>query len=97
MGYGMCKQGQDMCNGECGYGYSWVGVWTSPDLSNNSWTLVREARDKTWPDAVYFRVHTVYNPNTELYIMWINVDGSPACPPTATASCYFVGMLSLYT
>ena len=49
MGYGTCKQGQDMCHTPCGYGYSWIGVWKSPDMSNGSWALVREARDDSWP------------------------------------------------
>ena len=49
MGYGLCTQGQDMCHNPCGYGYSWIGVWKSPDMSNGSWALVREARDDSWP------------------------------------------------
>ena len=50
MGYGTCKQGQDLCHG-CGYGYSWIGVWRSEDLSDGSWTLLGEARrdDGSWP------------------------------------------------
>lgn len=77
MGYGSCKQGQDLCHG-CGYGYSWIGVWKSSDMSNGSWTLVRDARDDTWPKCVYFRVHTVYNKKSMLYIMWANLNGGPA-------------------
>jgi hypothetical protein len=77
MGYGTCKQGGDMCHG-CGYGYSWIGVWKSSDMSNGSWTLVREARDDTWPKCTYFRVHTIYNPVTKLYILWVNLNGGPA-------------------
>jgi len=80
MGYGTCKQGQDMCNHHpaCGYGYSWIGVWKSADMSDGSWTLVREARDDSWPKVVYFRVHTIYNPKTKLYIMWANMNNGPA-------------------
>lgn len=74
MGYGNCQQGQDLCNGHCGYGYSWIGVWRSPDMSNGSWTLLREARDDTWPKCVYFRVHTVYNAKTAKYVMWANLN-----------------------
>jgi len=77
MGYGTCKQGQDMCHG-CGYGYSWIGVWRSPDMSNNSWTLLRDARDGTWPKCTYFRVHVVYNIKTQLYVLWVNLNGGPA-------------------
>ena len=108
MGYGDCKQGQDLCHNPCGYGYSWIGVWKSPDMSeyscnvcnliadpasrspilslthsplspsprspffpgNGSWALVREARDESWPKCTFFRVHTVYNKKTALYVMW---------------------------
>ncbi len=95
MGYGECSQGQDMCNGHCGYGYSWIGVWTSPDLSNQSWKLLREARDDTWPSGVYFRVHVVYNPTTRLYILWVNINGSQECPPESNgAPCYLIGTSS---
>lgn len=77
MGYGTCKQGQDLCNSDnhCGYGYSWIGIWTSEDLSNGSWTLVREARDESWPQCTYFRVHTIYNVLTQRYVMWVNLNG----------------------
>jgi hypothetical protein len=53
MGYGTCKQGGDMCHG-CGYGYSWIGVWKSDDMSEGSWELLREARadDGKWPSQV---------------------------------------------
>ena len=44
MGYGTCKQGQDMCH-KCGYGYSWIGVWKSDTMESGTWELVREARD----------------------------------------------------
>jgi hypothetical protein len=77
MGYGTCKQGQDMCH-HCGYGYSWIGVWKSDTMQDGSWTLVREARDDSWPHNVYFRVHTVYNKNTKLYVMWANLNGGKA-------------------
>jgi hypothetical protein len=39
MGYGDCKQGQDMCRNPCGYGYSWIGIWKSPDMSEYSFNL----------------------------------------------------------
>lgn len=90
MGYGTCKQGQAHCHG-CGYGYSWIGVWQSPDMSNNTWKLLREARDDTWPkqDGVgaYFRVHVVYNALTKLYVMWVNLSNcSPGCYVVGTSS-----------
>ena len=37
---------------------------------NGSWALVREARDESWPKCTFFRVHTVYNKKTALYVMW---------------------------
>lgn len=77
MGYGTCKQGQDKCHG-CGYGYSWIGVWKSADMSNKSWTLLRDARDDSWPRCNYFRVHTVFNRKTNLYVMWVNLNHGPA-------------------
>ena len=73
MGYGTCKQGGDMCHG-CGYGYSWIGVWSSPTMANNTWTLVREARAEGWPDVVYFRVHVVFCKRTQLYVLWVNLN-----------------------
>ena len=93
MGYGDCHQDQDLCNGQtrCGYGYSWIGVWTSPDLSNNSWTLVREARDDTWPTCVYFRVHTIYNAHTKQYVMWANLNNNGATSGDCLHADYAVG------
>ena len=32
----------------------------------------------SWPDNVYFRVHTVYNKHTKLYILWVNLNGGKA-------------------
>ena len=106
MGYGMCKQDSQLCNNNnhCGYGYSWIGVWRSPNLATNgSWEMVRgEAREEGggsggWPKAaVYFRVHVVYRKAVDKYIMWVNVDGSPHCPAQQCGAgqmcaCYFVG------
>ena len=77
MGYGTCLQGGDKCHG-CGYGYSWIGVWKSDTMANGTWTLVREARDDSWPKAIYFRVHVIYNRNTRLYVMWANLNRGKA-------------------
>jgi len=85
MGYGTCKQGHDMCH-HCGYGYSWIGVWKSPSLANGTWELVREARDDSWPRNVYFRVHTVYNKRTKLYVLWVNLNGGKADYAVGTSS-----------
>ena len=100
MGYGTCKQDGTLCNhtNHCGYGYSWIGVWKSPDLATaGTWELISaEARQPRWPTAVYFRVHVVFQQRTALYIMWVNVDGAPQCPtqqcgPGQMCACYFVG------
>jgi hypothetical protein len=93
MGYGDCRQDEDLCNGKtrCGYGFSWIGVWTSPDLSNNSWTLVREARDDTWPKCVYFRVHTIYNAQKKQYVMWANLNNNGATSGDCLHADYAVG------
>lgn len=77
MGYGTCKQGQDMCH-HCGYGYSWIGIWKSESMANGTWELVREARDESWPHTTYFRVHTVFNRKTNLYVLWVNLNGGKA-------------------
>ena len=47
-------------------------------MSNGSWTLVCEARDSSWPQCVYFRVHVVFNAATQLYVMWANLNGCSA-------------------
>eukprot|EP00750_Incisomonas_marina_P024323 INCI5106.1.p1 GENE.INCI5106.1~~INCI5106.1.p1 ORF type:complete len:541 (-),score=63.93 INCI5106.1:109-1731(-) len=97
MGYGLCEQGQDMCH-ECGYGYSWIGVWKSDDLSDGSWELLGEAReaDGSWPQqsevSAYFRVHVVYNAKTAKYVLWVNVDDCP--DKSAGGACYAVGTSS---
>lgn len=86
MGYGTCKQNGEFCHSPCGYGYSWIGVWKSDDMSNGTWTLVREARDDTWPKCTYFRVHTIYNKATKLYVMWVNLNGGGADYAVGTSS-----------
>eukprot|EP00927_Polykrikos_kofoidii_P051741 TRINITY_DN45532_c0_g1_i1.p2 TRINITY_DN45532_c0_g1~~TRINITY_DN45532_c0_g1_i1.p2 ORF type:complete len:395 (+),score=73.52 TRINITY_DN45532_c0_g1_i1:71-1255(+) len=99
MGYGLVKQGGALCKAGIGYGYSWIGVWKSADLSDGSWELVREARDDSWPkwsgegsdSGVYFRVHVVKNPKTGLYVLWVNADGAPQCPKGNVRSCWLVG------
>lgn len=76
-----------MCHG-CGYGYSWIGVWKSTDMSNGSWTLMHDARDDSWPHCVYFRVHVVFNAKTNLYILWV-------CVILASLECIFLGWRTL--
>ena len=77
-----------MCNGNnhCGYGYSWIGVWKSDTMADGSWTLVREARDDSWPRNIYFRVHVVFNKRTHLYVMWANLNGGKADYAVGTSS-----------
>lgn len=53
MGYGTCKQNGEFCHSPCGYGYSWIGVWKSDDMSNGTWTLVRE-RKWIWLISLFY-------------------------------------------
>lgn len=43
-------------------------------MAAGTWTLLREARDDTWPDVVYFRVHVVFNAHTGNYVLWVNLN-----------------------
>ena len=99
MGYGRCAQGRDRCQHGCGYGFSWVGVWRSPDLRNGTWALVREARDHSWPrwsadnstSGIYFRPHVIYCRRTQQYVLWLSSWFAPQCPG-GSQSCWMVGV-----
>lgn len=99
MGYGRCVQGRDRCQHGCGYGFSWVGVWRSPDLRNGTWTLVREARDASWPrwsadnssSGIYFRPHVIFCRQTQQYVLWMSTWFAPQCPD-GSQSCWMVGV-----
>ena len=55
-------------------------------MADGTWTLVREARDDSWPQNIYFRVHTVFNKKTNLYVMWVNLNGGKADYAVGTSS-----------
>ena len=78
--YGECAEpkGSNGCAdfgvGNCGFATNHnVSLWTSPDLV--TWTphgVVFEAEKNLPPNSVLFAPKTVYNPNTEEYVMWFN-------------------------
>jgi hypothetical protein len=65
--------------------------------------VTAEARAPRWPDAIYFRVKTIFHPRTKQYVMWVNAVPRnatvplPECPvqaPNTAWACYFVGTSS---
>lgn len=83
MEYGMCPfvacQNQSM--GACGFGMGSFRAWSSPDLSQNSWTLlpgeILPASHR--PQGIWFRPHVIYNAATQQYVLWarwLNVTGA---------------------
>ena len=62
-----------------------VKVYSSSDLSSGSWKLEENIYPGAagLPSCTYFRSQVVFNPHTQLYILWVNVAGcdpSPSCP-----------------
>ena len=55
-------------------------------MANGTWELIRDARDDSWPHNVYFRVHVVYNKHTNLYVLWVNLNGGKADYAVGTSS-----------
>jgi hypothetical protein len=65
----------------CGFSMASFRVWTSLDLSQNSWTLlpneILPPADR--PLGIYFRTHLIFNSATNKYVLWVrwlNVTGS---------------------
>eukprot|EP01079_Euglenida_sp_SAG-EU17-18_P003606 gene3606-4045_t len=58
-----------------------VLVWSSPDLTNRSWTLAGDALpvDRR-PQGPYFRPHVTFNPPTGLWVLLINARISTLSP-----------------
>ena len=83
VGYPPCNEtgAIDGCT-SCIYGVAnSLTVWSSPDLSQNSWDLVETiypSPTSGFPACTYFRSQAVYNPATQLYVLWVNV---PFCTP----------------
>lgn len=74
MSYGDCVY--DGCKNEsegaCGFGAGRILVWTSPDLSQRSWsepTEIMPAAER--PTGIYFRPHLVFNPATAKWVLWV--------------------------
>lgn len=67
-----------------------VSTWTSPDLSSGSWEFVGHAMQCTQAPncGILYRPHLVWNPNTNLYVLfwnYVNKAGKYAGDAAATA------------
>jgi len=78
MSYGTCKEQPTGCYnatlGACGFRLDHnISVWTSPDLSSGSWVFQGYALPVDQrPVGIYYRPKVLYNPNTKLYVLWVN-------------------------
>ena len=79
VGYGQCHPPFDYgCAGfyllkDCGFRTNHtINLYTSPDLQR--WTFVRDIfpSDGGRPLGIYYRPKVVFNPFTQLYVLWIN-------------------------
>lgn len=90
IGYGDCHVPFDFgCAGEflisdCGFRTNHsINLYTSPDLQN--WTFIRDILPTNGdrPNGIYYRPKVVFNSNTQLYVLWVNLverngfDGAP--------------------
>jgi hypothetical protein len=71
------------CDPKCGYSAAnTVGVWTSPDLSNDRWTKVAEvlpySERPNGTNCTYFRSHGAYFNSTKKWVVWVNAIGCTA-------------------
>ena len=80
--YGLCKEprryGCDQTPNRCGFHSDHnVSIWKSPDLSSGSWERVGTAVQCTeLPGCkVLYRPHLVFNPNTNLWVLFVNYVG----------------------
>ena len=75
MEYGQCTftSCQNQSLGSCGFGSGKVSVWTSPNLSDGTWSEPFEIlpADKRPSNAIYFRPHVAWNPLTKMFVLWI--------------------------
>eukprot|EP00043_Microstomoeca_roanoka_P006211 m.61088 g.61088 ORF g.61088 m.61088 type:complete len:425 (-) comp13322_c0_seq2:21-1295(-) len=84
MSYGLCKEpngegcSHDGGDPNCGFRTDHnVSIFTSPNLANGSWQYVGNALPpENRPTAIYYRPKVKFNPNTNLYVLWLN--GVPA-------------------
>ena len=78
MQYGLCNITKSGCDGlwyppHCGYRTNHnVSLYSSPDLV--TWNFVLDALPmESRPLRVYYRPQVVFNPRTNLYVLWINM------------------------
>jgi len=73
--YGQCPftACTNQTEGACGFGMGSLRVWTSPDLSQSSWSLLpgEILPPATRPQGIYFRPHVLYNAATGKYVLWV--------------------------
>eukprot|EP00052_Salpingoeca_macrocollata_P004591 m.42209 g.42209 ORF g.42209 m.42209 type:complete len:398 (+) comp14319_c0_seq1:50-1243(+) len=73
MSYGTCQE-QGCGSGDCGFLLTHnITLYTTPDLASGTFTFqadVLPVADR--PAGVYYRPKVVYNPNTKLYVLWVN-------------------------
>jgi hypothetical protein len=88
--YGNCPfdSCKNQSQGACGFSAGQIGVWTSPTLAQNSWTLVSDdiLPASMRPSGIYFRPHIIFNAATDKYVLWVrwlNVTG-PSLSDDAT-------------
>lgn len=70
-----CTQMPDLCGFQRDHN---VSIFSSPDLSTGSWTfegLAFTVAER--PPGILYRPHLVFNPNTELYVLWANILDRP--------------------
>jgi hypothetical protein len=79
--YGLCVaptgQGCDSTPDHCGFRDSHnVSVWTSPDMTSGSWTNAGYAFPlAARPASLIFRPDAIFNPNTNLWVLYYNDAG----------------------
>lgn len=79
--YGLCVapkgQGCDQTPDHCGFLDTHnVTIWTSPDLTSGSWTKHGNAFPlSSRPPGLIFRPDAIFNPNTQLWVLWYNYAG----------------------
>eukprot|EP01121_Diplochlamys_sp_Union-15-3_P003308 TRINITY_DN1315_c0_g1_i2.p1 TRINITY_DN1315_c0_g1~~TRINITY_DN1315_c0_g1_i2.p1 ORF type:complete len:355 (-),score=38.68 TRINITY_DN1315_c0_g1_i2:69-1133(-) len=77
--YGSCQEQPQGCSntatGSCGFRLDHnISLWTSEDLSSGSWKFQGNILPVDHrPVGVYYRPIVVYNPNTQMYVLWANL------------------------
>jgi len=71
--YEPCTQGSPICNGRCGYFGNLFAAYSSPDLSNGSWTLlsgnILPAMASDHDRVSYWEANVGYNTRTKQWVM----------------------------